>query len=458
MKKTIVSITVLAALGAVAFFLLFTSKTQQSEPIDTPIEEHAEDFIEPEQETFVFEMTYRGLGLPKDEPLYNTSVGYSGSNDANDSSFIQALKAKVENLQTISNFNFRGAKWSAIELEGRNPVAFYFDLNADGKMSDDEKILPLPESEWLFKNPEFITPDFMMNTRDGRQVPFRVLLRVHCNGRLVDQTSPPDCTWSPHCVLEGTSVIDGKTATLILFADDTSGSFTKFGSGSYSLHIGDEKKEETERFKSNPLLSRIIHHNGIFYHLNLIGNHEKGQTIRAELKKYSGPISDVAVKMIERKPFEFDLDFPWGIACKEKSLYFKVSGDRFKLPAGLYEFTKGHMSYGVENENQWTVLIEDLEKEVGPGQVDTIELGQPVLSVTAIDVDEQKKNDAKNQSVFLKGTKIRFTRTIRGTSGELYDRFYQNHLSAHGGKRVDPKIRIVDSDGGEITPGKAEYG
>jgi hypothetical protein len=431
-------------------------KTPQSKPIDTSIEGRAEDSIEPEQETFVFEMTYRGLGLPKDEPLYNISVGYSGSNDANDSSFIQALKAKVENVQTICNRNFRGAKWSAIELEGRNPVAFYFDLNADGKVSDHEKILPLPESEWLSGDPEFITPDFMLNKRDGRQIPFRVLLRVDRSGRSTGRPSRPSCSWSPHCILEGTSVIDGETATLILFADGTSGSFTKFGSCSYFLHIGEKKNEETERFKPKPPLSRIINHNGTFYHLNLIGNHEKDQSVRTELKKYTGAVSEVVFKATGDKPLDINLDFPWGIGCKEKDLYFKVSGDRLKLPVGSYAFTKGYVHYGADTENQWRVLIEDLEMKVGLRKVETIELDKPVLTVTAEDVN--KKEDAKNQTAFSKGAKIRFASTIRGASGGRYDRFYQKYVNTHGDERVDPKIRIVDSDGGEIIPGKVEYG
>lgn len=456
MKKTIIIIAVLGALVIVVFVLLFKPETQQSISLDTYNEGLAKDSIEPEQETFVFEMKYRGLGLPKDEPLYNTSVGYSGSNDANDSPFIRALKAKVENLQTISNYNFRGAKWSAIELEGRNPVALYFDLNADGKLSDNEKILPLPESEWLFGDPEFITPDFMINKRDGRQVPFRALLRVDCSGRSSGRPSRPSCSWSPHCILEGTSVIDGEIATLILFADGTSGSFTKFGGCSYSLHIGEKKNEETERFKPNPLLSRIIHHNDVFYHLNLVGNHEKDQSVRAELKKYTGAISEVVFKATGNKPLEVNLEFPWGIGCKDENLYFRVSGDRFKLPAGSYVFTKGLMRYCVENENQWRVLIEDLEMKVGSRKVETIELGQPVLTVTAEDVN--KKEDAKNQTVFSKGSKIRFTSTIRGASGGRYDRFYQKRLNTHGDERVDPKIRIIGSDGGEIIPGKVEYG
>jgi len=454
----IIIIAVLAALVMGGFVLLFTPKTPQSESIDTPIDGRAEDSIGPEQETFVFEMQYRGLGLPKDEPLYNTSVGFGGSNDANDSSFIQALKAKVENLQTISNFHFRGAKWSAIELEGRNPVAFYFDLNADGKVSDNEKILPLPESEWLFNDPEFITPDFIITKRDGRHVPFRVLLRVDCSGRSSGRPSRPSCSWSPHCILEGTSVIDGETATLILFADGTSGSFTKFGGCSYSLCIGEKKNEETERFKPNPLLSRIIHHNGTFYHLHLIGNHETGQSVRAELRKYFGPISDVVFKATGDRPLEINLEFPWGIECEDKNLYFRVSGDRFKLPAGSYAFTKGCVHYGIEHENKWRVLIEDLEIKVGSKNVETIELGKPVLTVTAIDVNKQNKGGAKNRSVFSKGAKIRFARAIRGASGGRYDRFYQNLPNTHGDRRVDPEIRILDSDGGEIVPGKVEYG
>ncbi len=96
--------------------------------------------------------------------------------------------------------------------------------------------------------------------------------------------------------------------------------------------------------------------------------------------------------------------------------------------------------------------------KVGSKNVETIELGKPVLTVTAVGVNKQNKGGATNCSVFSKGAKIRFTRTIRGASGGRYDRFYQNLPNTHGDRRVDPEIRILDSGGGEIVPGKVEYG
>ena len=446
MKKLLIGFVILAAFLLAVFCLLKGMKHEQEaiQPLTTG--------------AVVFDMTYRGLGAPADEPRYHISYGYSRSRE-NDNPFIKALKANVKNIQTVYNPDFKGAKLSAIELEGRNPVAFYFDLNADGKVSDNEKILPLPESKWTSKEyPEFITPDFMMNTRDGRQVPFRVLLRVDPSGRSVGRPSRPACSWSAHCVLEGTSVIDGKAATLILFADGSSGSFTKFGSCSYSLQIGEKKDQKTEGYTPHPPLSRIINHDGTFYDLKLIGTHEKGKTVQAVLEKYSGAISDIAVKVIGGKTLEVNLDLHSCIGREDQSVCFNISGTRFRLPAGSYEITRGHMSYGVEDENQWTVFIEDFKIKVAPEQVNNIELSKPVLSITAEDANKQAEDNPKNQSVFSKGTKIRLTCTIRGISGERYDRFNRSNQNTHRHERVDPRIRIVDSDGGEVTGGKAEYG
>jgi len=148
------------------------------------------------------------------------------------------VKKKVKNFETIYNPNFKGAEWSAVEIKDRKAVALYIDLDTNGKFSNNEKILPIQNPGPGSSNrSEFVTPDFILKTQESRQVPFRALLQVDFYG----QPARLNCMWSPSCVLEGTSTVNGQQAKLILFANGFSGSFKEFGRSSISLQAGKEK-------------------------------------------------------------------------------------------------------------------------------------------------------------------------------------------------------------------------
>jgi hypothetical protein len=150
-------------------------------------------------------MKYRSLSGKKDELRYNSYWGFGGRE--NDTPFIKELKKEQKELKVVYNRNFKGMEWSAVEIKDKKPVAFYFDLNADGKVSDNEKILPVnTEQRSSSTTTEFVTPDFTVTTKDNRKVPFRALLNV----RTYKNRSNLNVMWSPSCVLEGTSTINGQ--------------------------------------------------------------------------------------------------------------------------------------------------------------------------------------------------------------------------------------------------------
>jgi len=225
------------------------------------------------------------------------------------------LKKDIKELHTVYNPDFGKAQYSALELKDGKAVAFYFDLNADGKVSDNEKILPIPgEKSGNSRSTEFVTPDFIVSTGDGRQVPFRALLRVNFYG----ESSRPNCMWSPSCVLEGTSKIDGKPIKLILYASGFSeGSFNEFGRCSYSLVANEEK---TGLFVPRHILSSIINNNGQFYHLKLYGSHEKDKSIRAMLEKYTGATGELVVQLTGNTNLHTKLSYTDIVGIKDTTI------------------------------------------------------------------------------------------------------------------------------------------
>ncbi|MHC4436073.1 MAG: hypothetical protein ACYS3S_01845, partial [Planctomycetota bacterium] len=144
MKKYLIAMVILVAIVAAVYILL--PKTPGA---------------------IVFDLKYRGLSGEKDELRYNSFWGFGGG--PHETPFLSDLKKKIKDFETVYNPNFVGAEWSAVEIKDNKVVALYIDLNTDGKVSDNEKILPIqnPESS-SYDRTEFVTPDFVMKTRDNR--------------------------------------------------------------------------------------------------------------------------------------------------------------------------------------------------------------------------------------------------------------------------------------------------
>ena len=428
MKKFIAGLVVLAVLIIGMFFLL----RRTPEPI-------------------VFDMKYRGLSGSKDELRYNSYFGY-GSRE-NDTPFIKELKKDIKELHTVYHPDFGKAQYSALELKDGKAVAFYFDLNADGEVSDNEKILPVNvEENDSMRGSEFILPDFTLNTSDGRQVPFRALLQVNFYG----DSSRPNCMWSPSCVLEGTSTIDGEPIKLILYASYSTGSFKKFGRCSYSLLAEEEK---FGRYVPKQTLSSIINHDGQFYHLKLYGSHEEGKRIRAVLEKYTGATGELAVQLSGKTKLSTKLSNMNILGTKDQTIQFNIPSGQTKLPKGAYQLYRSYVDYGEEHNSEWQLdFTEGPEFTIKADKKNEIDLGKPVLSISAVDENKRYQRDVKEQTVYSKGTNIFISRIIKGKTGELYGKFSERDEKNDRLTAIEPDIWIVDADGKEVAAAKIKYG
>ncbi|MHC4167083.1 MAG: hypothetical protein ACYSWQ_09000 [Planctomycetota bacterium] len=410
------------------------------------------DLPKPPPGATAFDLTYRGLSGEKDELSYNSFWGF-GQSGGSDTAFITEVRKKAEKIETVNNWYLAGAEWAAVETRDDRPVAFYFDLNADGKVSDDEVIQPAQtQSSGSSRRTTFVTPNFTMKTREGNQVPFRVLLQAAYYG----SSSHLQCMWSPSCILEGTSSIAGKSVKLILYTSGFMGSFTEYGRCSYSLLAGDV---QPGRYVPRQSLSSLVNYEGKYYRLKLQGKHEKGKNVRAVLEEYTGATGKLAVKLTGNSDLTARLSSASLAGSEDKNIRLRISGDQSVLPAEAYKLTGGNVDYGVKTNNQCRVgITEGPDFRIEAEKTCNVELGKPVLAVRAIDEKKRYSRNAKAESVFAAGTAIHFSPKIKGKAGELYGRFSQRNGNSRSYKDVEPTIRIVDSNGKEVASATMKYG
>ncbi|MEJ2702679.1 MAG: hypothetical protein P8Z79_09595 [Sedimentisphaerales bacterium] len=433
MKKLLVGLLILGALLAVCFYL-----RKEAKPEAAP-------------GAIVFEMQYRGLSGAKDELRYNAYWGFGQREQ--ETSFIKEAKEKGGVFSTVYNSNFKGAEWSAVEVKDNKAEAFYFDLNADGKVSENEKILPIEDVESGSTNrTEFVTPDFTMTTKDGHKVPFRVLLQVAFHG----QPSRPNCMWSPSCVLEGTSILNDKPTKLILFGNGFTGDFDTFGRCSYSL-LNDE--DSSGRYISRHNLSRIIHYEDRFYNLTLSGNYEKDKKIHVDLEPYVGTTGGLVIQLNGESNLKTKLSYARIVGSNDNTICFEINSDQTKLPTGAYRLERGYLNYGAEKEDQWRVdFTKGPEFRIDADKTGHAELGKLTLSVRAVEETKRYNSDVKEQTVYTKGTDIYISPVVKGKAGELYGRLSEKQNDSGSYKDVQPDLRIVDKAGKDIVSEKLAYG
>jgi hypothetical protein len=401
-------------------------------------------------ETVVFEMTYRALNKPDDPLSYRAYWGFGGIDGANDP-FVQAVKRRVKDCTVVYNRALPKAQWSVVELQDQRPIALYFDVNADGELSEQEKFLPAVPSGSNFGYPyAFVTSDFLIR-KDQREIPFRVMLVGNTYG-----DSRVSYMWSPAGVLEGQANLAGEPMRLVLYANGFSGSFTDFGSCSFMLLPAGQK---LEGYLPRSPLSSLIQHERTFYRLKLSGTHEKDKTVRITFEKDTTPTGHLAAALRGKETLKARIASATIQGATDNSIQFQVADLALPLPEGRYRLGYAAVSYGAERDDEWRIMFnEGPTFEINAGKTRQVALGGLTLSVSAVDEKDRYNSNAREQSTYVKGTTIYLTPRIKGKVGEVYTRFSQKNATGNNFTDVKPHLTILDPDGKTVASADMEYG
>jgi hypothetical protein len=409
---------------------------------------------EPPPGAAVFEMKYRGLDTPGDPLSYRSYWGFGQPGDGSDHTdpFVLAVKSQVKDCSIVYNPYFSKARCSVVELKEKKPVAYYFDLNADGKLSDDEKFPPASLSGSNLGYPyAFMTPDFLMRAENQQEIPFRFLVVGSPMGS--DRVS---FMCSPSCVLEGQATLAGEPMKLFLYSNGFHGSFTRFGECSFALVPAGQK---LPAYINRTTLSSLVYHQGAFYHLKVQGTHAKDSTVRVVIEKDTTPTGQIAIDLAGQEGLKTR---PAGVqlqGAKDASIQLYLNTAQPTLPAGEYKMSYAYGSYGLQSDREWTVNLENGPSfEIKAAETTRVSLGRPALSIKAIDEKDRYADGAKERSTYAKGASIYLSPQIKGKAGELYMRFAQRPAENRNPVDVKPHVTIRDPDGKTVAWADMEYG
>ena len=368
-----------------------------------------------------FEMTYRGCTGTNDD--INISCGWYGfsERDCKDKPFLKAVKDQTnKNLLTYQSEYFPNDGIAVLEYENDTSLTLFFDLDNNGKISDDEILKPVENARQQFGNGStFVTPDFEKTTESGDKIPFRIMACTSSNNG-----NRPNIYWTPVGMYEGSATIDSQKYNIYLFTPFHAKSYTRFGRSDIAFVKADDE-DHRNRINGNTL-SSINLFNDNFYRIKFDSSGNSNKTLTATLAEDKGPRGKVEFKLKGQQDLKAKLTYASIYGDSDNTVNFNIKDGFNELPVGTYKISYGRMDFGKDNTDEFNTSFEGWPKfTIETDKTTTVEFGDIKTEITAVEYNQRYRSNKEFKDEFPENTHIYLDVDFTGLAGESYRDFYQ---------------------------------
>lgn len=406
-------------------------------------------------EPILFELTWRGVSGGEDDLRIYGGPGYKAPEDQT-SPFLDAVRQKVTgDLQVVYNATLPARSFSMLELRDDLAQHFYFDVNADGQLSDDECFSPIEVAslQSVENTVVFATPEFVSDGRDGKPEPVKYFVTA----RMISGRSTPYVRWAWGGVYEGSGMTGDQAMRFYLLPSYNGQGYTQFSKGMYAL-----LPESADQLKLLPrgTLSSLIIHEGTFYRLSFKPTDDP-KKLTAYLAEDKCPRGKMDLKIAGNEGFSYKLRHVGIIGAADETIIFDVDNRAMEVPVGEYGISYGYFNYGTGEAIDYMTSIKNVSAfTLKADQTTVVQLGEPKVKLEAVELEKRYAKDRKSMTTFTEGTSIYLNTGFVGTAGETYGSFrkYETIESRRRSMTLKGRIKIADAQGNEVVNQELEYG
>ncbi|MBI9017645.1 MAG: hypothetical protein JEZ07_10355 [Phycisphaerae bacterium] len=388
------------------------------------------------------EFEYKGLSGADGEPtLMSGNYGFGSSGEPDE--FIKAVQAKAKGEILLAPYYLVGErKIAALEYEGEEAKAFYFDHNGDGKVVAKDILKPVVKEENSRKETAFYTKDFVTTNSDGAKsaMRYKIYLRNLEKGQM-------NVTWQSSSYFEAKGEIDGELVIFRLIGSGISGDYGKIGRSRYMIY------GSNDQYLGSGYLSSLVSHHDRYYKLKIEGNFGKKDKPRICLTKVTEPLGKLDVKFGNDEKINGKLTYGSITGQKDNNINLRINSEA-TLPPGKYKLTSGSFTFGKGEDMSWSVSFsKGPDFTIKSKGSTTLEMLKPNLTVSSVDEARRYYSDVKESGSFTKNQKIYLSPIIEDKNGVVYSRF-----TCKDGTDTRPRLIIKDADGKIVEDKTLEYG